>query len=39
MPQTTPKNFGKAVKVIYGLFSPEQQELMRISFDSMTRCV
>lgn len=39
MLQTTPKNFGKAVKVIYGLFSPEQQELMRIPFDSMTRYV
>ncbi|MGM0284860.1 MULTISPECIES: hypothetical protein [unclassified Enterococcus] len=39
MPQTTPKNFGKAVKRIYDLFPSEQQELMRVSFDSMKRYV
>jgi len=39
MQQTTPKKFGKAVKVIYGLLSLEQQELMRVPFDSMKRYV
>lgn len=39
MPQTTPKNFGKAVKRIYDLFPSEQQELMRVPFDSMKRYV
>ncbi|MBO6419926.1 hypothetical protein [Enterococcus gallinarum] len=39
MLQTTPKNFGKAVRRIYDLFPSEQQELMRVSFDSMKRYV
>ncbi|MBO6419162.1 MULTISPECIES: hypothetical protein [Enterococcus] len=36
MPQEIQRNFGKAVKVIYDLFLPDQQELMRIPFEAMT---
>ena len=39
MSQEIPRNFGKAVKVIYDLFSPEQQELMRVFFESTIRYI